>query len=281
MKNRNQNKRFNWSILVVFILIFMTIVAIISCIIFSKITPEEIMSTYEVIMVTLTAYSSLSLLLLVIQLIVSKQDTRARHDEKRREKTVDYMVKWTECLSWETTYATSIVETFNHQQCVSLYKRIPFQVDYETKKKLCAICSHYMKNTCRNCLGENTSDTSEGISIKSTNCDTDRNKEIEGTNKSIHTYTVDVAQCNEIRWYVIKYLNHLEALLISWKQGIVDREIIEEQFFFLYDPISGKDALQSFRNIAGDGKSFPTLEEFCLELRNNRQQTTNKMKELL
>lgn len=226
----NKKKNFNWSILLVILLIIITIVAFALCIVLCNIIPKEIMSIYEIIMVTLTTYSSLSLLLLVIQLIVSKQETRARHDEKRREKTVDYMIKWTECLSWETTYATNIVETFNHQQCVNLYKREPFQVDYETKKKLCAICSHYLKKTCRDCLGENIALDSTPVSqteSKITECNP-----TENINKNIKTYTVDVAQCNEIRWYIMKYLNHLEALLISWKQGIVDREIIEEQFSF-------------------------------------------------
>lgn len=262
MKHTKQTK-FNWSTFLIIILITFTLAAIVVGIVLCKITPKEIMNTYEIIMIAVNIYSSLSLLLLVVQLIVSKQDTRARHDEKRREKTVDYMVKWSESLSWETAYALKVVETFNHQQCMSLYNNIPFEVDYHTKENLCPICSRYLKDTCNKCMGKSTD-----------------NQSGENSDKE-KLYTIDAIQCAEIRWYVIKYLNHLEALLISWKEGIVDREIIEEQFCYLYDPSSGRDTLQSFRNIAGDGKSYPTIEEFCLELRNNRQQTNNKIKELL
>lgn len=261
----DEQKKTKLNKIIIIISIVVTLVIILCCIVLCNVVPENKMRNYEIIMISLTAYSSLSLVLLVVQLIISKQDSRARHDEKRREKTVDYMIKWSESLSWETSYALHIVETFNHQQCVSLYKHKPFEVDYEIKKKLCPICSHYLKDTCHKCLEQQ--ENNEDIILNA------NNKE--------RLYTIDVIQCTEIRWYIIKYLNHLEALLISWKQGIVDRDIIEEQFCYLYDPKSGQDTLQSFRNVAGGGKSYPTIEEFCLELRNNRQQTNNKMKELL
>lgn len=265
MKTNNKQEKNNWS-KVILVSIGITILFILACIVLCNTISDDIMSTYDIISLSLSTYSSLSLVLLVIQLIVAKQESRDRHDEKRREKTVDYIIKWSESLSWETTHATHIVETFNHKQCECLYKKLPFEVNYETKKNLCPICSSYSKNTCRKCINN-------GVNCSS-------NETIEANNKE-QLYTIDAIQCTELRWYVIKYLNHLEALLISWKQGIVDRDIIEEQFCYLYDPASGTDTLQSFRNIAGDGKSYPTIEEFCLELRNKRQQSTNKMKRLL
>ena len=275
MKKDRNKKKINWNKVLAVILGVITIAVVITCIVLCKTISEDTMSNFEIISLSLSAYSSLSLVLLVIQLIVSKQDAKARHDEKRREKTVDYMIKWSESLSWETSYALRIVESFNHQQCISLYKNIPFEVDYKTKESLCPICSRYLKNTCNDCLKKKKQKEQCGdVTIE--NNSTSSAKE---TKEKL--YTIDVTQCAEIRWYIIKYLNHLEALLISWKEGIVDREIIEEQFCYLYNPISGTDTLQSFRNIAGDGKSYPTIEEFCLELRNNRQQTNNKLKELL
>ncbi len=271
-------KRFNWNLYVSLGLATVTLMFIISCIVLCNIIPKEIMTKYEIIDILIAGYSSMSLVLLVIQLIISAKNTRSHHDEKRREKTVDYMIKWSESLSWETSYAIKIVETFNHHQCISLYKNIPFEVDYKTKESLCPICSRYLKNTCKDCLGRKKQIKpvkNTHLKFKKSSTSIKRNQSKE------KLYIIDVTQCAEIRWYVIKYLNHLEALLISWKEGIVDREIIEEQFYYLYNPTSGRDTLQSFRNVAGDGKSYPTIEEFCLELRNKRQQTTNKFKELL
>ena len=270
---KTARKNFSCNKAIVIGLISITIGVIVCCIILCKTIPPEKMTTYEIINTSLTVYGSLSLVLLVLQLINSTKNASSHHDEKRREKTVDYMLKWSESLSWETSYAIKIVETFNHHQCISLYKTIPFEVDYKTKEALCPICSRYLKNTCKDCLGRKIHIKPLKKQKKSTTPNSSKNKE--------KLYVIDVTQCAEIRWYVIKYLNYLEALLISWKEGIVDREIIEEQFYYLYNPISGRDTLQSFRNVAGDGKSYPTIEEFCLELRNKRQQTTNKFKELL
>lgn len=265
MKTKDK-KKFNKFI--IFSLIAFTFLVISACVVLCLTIPSNVMRTYEIITATFTAYSSLSLILLVIQLILSKQDSSDRHDEKRREKTVDYMIKWSESLlSWETAYAVKIVETFTHEQCEHLYNYKPFEVDYKTKKDLCNICRHHLKDTCRRCTecDENTNPS----------CDCDKNSQKE------KVYTIDEVQGAEIRWYIIKYLNQLESLLLSWKQGIVDRDIIEEQFDHLYKPGTGKDTLQYFRNIAGGGKAYPTIEEFCLNLRNKRQETTNKMKELL
>lgn len=271
MKKDNKKHKPDSSKIMAITLAILFIVLIVTCVLLCVFVPNDVMSTYQIISLALSAYGSFSLVLVIVQMIVSKNDSQARHDEKRREKTVDYMIKWSESLRWETTYAVHIVEGFNHKQCSNLYNKLPFEVNYETKKKLCPICSNYKKATCKKCFESSSKDTSLGLA----HIGKDKNNNLS------RMYTVDVVQCNEIRWYIIQYLNYLEALLISWKQGIVDRDIIIEQFYFLYDPESGKDALQSFRNAAGKGKSYPTIEEFCLELRNNRQQTNIKMKELL
>lgn len=214
--------------------------------------------TYYLISVILSALSMISVVLVFVQLALSTKQAKANHEEKRREKTVEYMLKWSESLEWETTFAINIIEQFNHIQCEKLYLREEFEVNYEIKEKLCCICSHYQKPTCKKCTQQKATEGSEKL-----------------------TYMVGIEQCTELRWYVIKYLNHLESLLISWKQGIIDRNIIEEQFVYLYDPKTGQDTLQSFRNIAGNGASYPTIEEFCLALRTKRQASNAKMKELL
>ncbi len=254
-----------WNRYIVLGLIASAIIVVVICIILCNTLNENIISKYEIINLCFTGYGSFSLILLVLQFIMSQKDTNSRHDEKRREKTVEYLIKWSSSLNWETTYAIKIVETFNHKQCTALYNGLAFDVDYNTKQKLCIICSKHLTKTCDNCFKS----------------EEENHENPQKQTKEEKVYKIDDRQCAEIRWFVIKYLNHLEALLISWKEGIVDKEIIEEQFSYLYDPKLGRDTLQSFRNVAGDGASYPTIEEFCLKLRNNSHKSSNKAKDIL
>lgn len=150
MKTENNKREFNWNTAIAVTLGILTVAVIVVCVLLCIKIPETYMRDYEIISLMISAYGSLSLVLLVIQLVVAKNDSRARHDEKRREKTVDYMIKWSESLRWETAYALKIVEGFNYEQSQSLYKGEPFEVNRATKEKLCAICSHYLTPSCKN-----------------------------------------------------------------------------------------------------------------------------------
>lgn len=70
--------------------------------------------------------------------------------------------------------------------------------------------------------------------------------------------TVDGKILTELRWHVITYLNTLETILVSWQLGIVDREVIEEEFDFIKDASKGC-TLAEFRHTAG---GFPVIEAF-------------------
>lgn len=277
MKTENSKRKFNWNTIIAISLAILFILLVVACILLCAFIPSNIMSSYQIISLALSAYGSFSLVLLVVQMVVSKKDAQARHDEKRREKTVDYMIKWSESLRWETTVALKIVEGFNHNQSQKLYNGQPFEVDKKTKERLCTICPRYLKASCKKCLETHLqpkcNDTSE--------CTKCSDETLQNQQNQNEIFLVDESQCAEIRWYIIKYLNTLETILISWKEGIVDREIIKEQFYYLYNPENGSDTLQAFRNVAGNGKSYPTIEEFCLELRNSRQQTNIKLKNIL
>jgi hypothetical protein len=152
MKTENNKREFNWNTAIAVTLGILTVAVIVVCVLLCIKIPETYMRDYEIISLMISAYGSLSLVLLVIQLVVAKNDSRARHDEKRREKTVDYMIKWSESLRWETTYAVRIVEGFNHEQCANLYNKQPFEVNFETKKELCPICSSYKNLRVKNVL---------------------------------------------------------------------------------------------------------------------------------
>lgn len=68
---------------------------------------------------------------------------------------------------------------------------------------------------------------------------------------------------SKLRWLVMTYLNILESILVAWQYSIVDREIIEHQFSYLFSSERGHSALSKFRSAAGGEKSFPAIEIFA------------------
>lgn len=75
----------------------------------------------------------------------------------------------------------------------------------------------------------------------------------------------------KIRSKTIEYLNNMEFLLVGWKEGIYDEDIIVEQFDFVIDKEKGKNMLEDFRNAAGGVKAYPAIELFCLYLEDKRR----------
>ncbi len=57
---------------------------------------------------------------------------------------------------------------------------------------------------------------------------------------------LSVTQASELRWHAISYLNSLEAVLVAWQYSVIDREIIERQFSYLFRPEQGHAALKYF-----------------------------------
>ncbi len=171
------------------------------------------------------------------------------HEEQRRQKTVDIMLEWNKSLKKETSYAEKIVEGLNKEQCRCLFEQKPFTVDKETKIKFCRICPDYDSEGCKKC------------------------SELTGDK-----YTIDGKQLSELRWHIITYLNMLETVLVAWKQGVVDRAIIEHEFAYLYNQSKGWDVLSGFRDAAGGKTNYPVIYEFCEKLNKNDNEK-NSMKD--
>ncbi len=187
-----------------------------------------------------SAVTAVATLLIIVEIMISLKQKRDLHDEQRRQKTVEIMMEWSKSLLKETSFAEKLVEGFNEEQCRALCKQIPFKVDKKTKEDFCKICPDSDCAMCNDCK-------------KSTES----------------TYTIDGKQLSELRWYIVTYLNLLETVLVAWKQNVVDREIIEHEFSYLYDESKGWDVLSGFRNAAGGKKVYPVIDEFCEKLKCN------------
>lgn len=72
-----------------------------------------------------------------------------------------------------------------------------------------------------------------------------------------------VTQVSHLKYGALRYLNTLEAILISWQYGTADKEIIVAQFrYMLIKP--GHTILRKFReHSSNDGRSlYPAIELF-------------------
>jgi hypothetical protein len=64
----------------------------------------------------------------------------------------------------------------------------------------------------------------------------------------------------------VSYLNSLEFTLVAWQYSVIDKEIIESQFAYLFRPSDGHEVLKYFRKAAGGGSAFPAIEIFTAHL---------------
>lgn len=83
---------------------------------------------------------------------------------------------------------------------------------------------------------------------------------------------VTAQQATEIRWQAISYLNALENVVASWKYNIVDRELIEAEFKYMFDHKGG--ALKKFREIMVD--AYPCIDLFELEMQDKYKAKISK-----
>lgn len=207
------------------------------------------MSIYEWLSIILGILNLASIVFLATQLLLSKKQAEDLHEEQRRIKTLDVLTTWSNSIKMETRLAEKIVENLNIQQCKDLYNYTPFHVNSKIYKMVCSMCTKFEPESenCKKC--------------KSNNC-------ISGD------------QLTELRGHITNYLNNLEIVAISWQQAIVDKEVIETQFSFLYTP-GTKSAVENYRKVAGNGSSYPVLEMFYEQIKKNSSLTNfNEKNEL-
>ena len=180
---------------------------------------------------------------------------KSEHEKGRREKAAELLLSWTLNVKPEANSAMKIVECFNKEQCVSLNKEETFSVDcilyseIETiipSKRKPDIEEKDMKARCETCNGDRKS-------------------------QCVHDIELTVKQVKKLRYLIISYLNLLESVLVAWKNGIADKDIIEEQFAFLLKPKENKNCLEDFRIACGSEVAYPAIETFCWTLEEKRR----------
>ncbi len=184
-----------------------------------------------------TIMGSLALFGVIVQIGLARRQLKADHERSRREKTVEMLLEWTKSLKEDTSLARKIVESLGEEQARNLYNEEETKISSKYKKPL-----------------EKILDIEE--------------KEI----KKDRSYIVlSGEKVSKLRWIVMTYLNLLESTLVAWQYSIVDREIIEHEFSYLFAPEQGRAALKYFRIAAGGENTFPAIEIFSNHIEEKRR----------
>ena len=163
---------------------------------------------------------------------------KADHERSRREKSVEILFQWSNNLQEGNSLARKIVESLNEEQARNLLNQEPICIHkkfLDSIKKLLEI------------------EKDDALKID--------NDCIELTE----------SQASKLRWYTLSFLNLLESVLIAWQYSIVDREIIENEFSYLFSAKDGHAALKHFRHAAGGEEAFPAIEVFSNHIEDLRK----------
>ena len=184
-----------------------------------------------------TIAGSLAVIGIAVQVSIAYKQFKADHERGRREKTVDLLIEWDKGLKKEGSLARKIIESLSEEQC----REIISQQQVLISSKLNKLLSQFF---------------------------TENNKLEKNENGDI---LLSESQSAELRWHTLMYLNALESVLVAWQYTVVDREIIEHQFAYLFRPAHGHEALKEFRIAAGGEDSYPAIEVFANHIKEQRR----------
>lgn len=91
-------------------------------------------------------------------------------------------------------------------------------------------------------------------------CDSDSALDIKRSNGSIE---VPAEVAKKLRVQLSRYLNLLEIVATTWRHGIADREIIEEEFKSIISKNTHTFVMEDFRKATG---IYPSIREMCDEM---------------
>jgi hypothetical protein len=184
-----------------------------------------------------TIIGSIAIIGVGVQISIASKQLKADHERSRREKSVELLLVWAKNLKDNSSLARKIVESLNEEQSRNLFNLEETRIPEKYKEPLEKILV----------------DTTGNIKVDS-------------------GYIVLTGErVSNLRWLVMTYLNILESILVAWQYSIVDRDIIEHQFSYLFSPEQGHSALKNFRIAAGGEKTFPAIEIFSNHLEEKRR----------
>jgi len=171
---------------------------------------------------------------------------RDDHERSRRSKAAELILEWSKNLKEKSSLARKFSETLNLEQSRSLFSQNSFSININIKNRE-LFEAYFDKKTTK------VSD-----------------------NEICQDEVLDINMVSNLRWDVVCYLNLLEAIMMSYRHGIADKELLSEQFKFLVNPVEGHDVLNEFRKASCH--SYPAIDQFVKDIEDQRSSSRGKGK---
>lgn len=185
--------------------------------------------------------SSIAIYISVKQTKIQRKSFTNDYERSRREKAVDILMQWHSKLDKTNSAARKFAETLSDENLQSISNGEKFEIPDTEKNR-----------------------TYISVLFEKQNTNEEKNKTNSSEVKDKQNILITAAQSTEIRWKLITYLNILENVVSAWKYNIVDRNLIEAEFKYMFDHKDG--ALKRFREIQVD--AYPCIDLFELEMKN-------------
>ena len=210
-------------------------------------TPEWISAIASLITALGVVFVAFQVKYAADQLKHSQKELAADHERSRREHAIDVVRRWSDSLDKALPAARKFIQELTLEQCKCLISREPFYVSAKNKSLL----THALHEIL---------DNEDDLTIQD------------------NQILLDQKHLSQLLALVIKHLNALEVALLSWYNGVADKEIIEEQFQYLVCYDDDHFVLGNLRGAMADKATFPALEAFIRHLKEKRELSLSQPK---
>jgi hypothetical protein len=210
-------------------------------------TPEIITAVASIVAACGVVFAASQARVAAKQLTLFREQLRADHERSRREHAIDVLRRWTEALDKAQPSARKFIQGLNEDQCKLLIQREPFTVSHKHEELL--------KHALHDVL--------------------DVPDELNPVNGEI---TLNQRHISELLSLIIDHLNTLEVALLSWMNGVADKDIMESQFEYLVRFEDGNFVLENLRKVMAGKASFPAIDHFVSYLTEKYENAKPKAK---
>lgn len=199
--------------------------------------------------ITSTVILIVSILIATASLWYARKQLLAEDTRSRRRLAIEMCRHWAGYTTPETSSVTRLVEKMNPNQCEAIAKanELTILADYH----------HHLTNILQGRFG-------------------DIEEQLEEFRQG-ENYVIPSKYVQHIRYIAVRYLNMLESVLMTWTSGVVDQEMIEQEFEYLFNEQEGRTAMEPLRAKVGR-EAFPAIEQFVEALRERARSNTRNIR---
>lgn len=182
-----------------------------------------------------SSITAIGIFILVYQLCLQRRIWQTDHERSRKEKAIEVVKDYTQSANQSWAAARMLVDKLGENECKKLFAGERLELEIAHKDLLLAIIP----------LEFDESSIDEHVS----------------------TITLNERQVFALRWQAVSFLNAVEIVLQAWARSVADKEIIENEMKFLYQPAQGLLALEKFRTCCGGRDAYPAIGDFVAYMR--------------